>query len=77
MIFKPIPRISGLIGLVVAISCTIDGVVGVLLVPISTNMKLGGLYLKSRKVVRYALTLVGNHVHRSGLTPCFLESALP
>ncbi len=77
MIFKPIPPISGLISLVVAISCTIDGVASVMLVPISTNMKLGGLYLKSRKVVRYALTPVGNHVHQSGLTPCFLESDLP
>jgi hypothetical protein len=28
-------------------------------------------------VVRYALTPVGNHVHQSGLTPCFLESDLP
>jgi hypothetical protein len=64
MIFKPIPPPSGLISLLVAIGCTIDGVAGVLLlVPISTNMKLRGLYLKLGKVVRYAFTLVGNHVH--------------
>ncbi len=41
---------SGLISLVVATSCTIDGVVGaLLLVPIFTNMKLGGSYLKIKK----------------------------
>jgi hypothetical protein len=55
MISKPFPPLSGLTSLVVAKGCTINGVVGVLLlVLISTNMKLGGSYLKSRKVVRYA-----------------------
>jgi hypothetical protein len=40
--------------LVMATSCTIDGVVGTLqLVPISTNMKLRGSYLKLGKVVWY------------------------
>jgi hypothetical protein len=39
MIFKHVPPLSGLTGLVT--SCTIDGVAGtLLLVPISTNTKL-------------------------------------
>ncbi len=55
MISKLIPPLGGLTGLVMAIGCIIDGVVGTLqLVPISINMKLGSLYLKSRKAVQYA-----------------------
>jgi len=51
MIYKPIPPLSGLISLVT--SCTIDGIARtLLLVPISTNTKLGGSYLKLGKVVR-------------------------
>ncbi len=54
MISKLVPPLNGLIGLVMATSCTIDGVVGtLLLVLISAYMKLGGLYLKSSKVVWY------------------------
>jgi hypothetical protein len=52
MTSKHVPPLSGLIGLVMAIGCTTNSVDGtLLLVPISTNMKLGGLYLKSEKVV--------------------------
>jgi hypothetical protein len=51
MISKHVPPLSGVIGLVATTSCTLVSVAGVLLlVPISTNMKLGSLYLKSRKV---------------------------
>ncbi len=47
---KLVPPFSGLIGLV--IGCTIDGIAGILLlVPISKDMKLGGLCLKSLKTV--------------------------
>jgi hypothetical protein len=54
MISKLVPPLNGLIGLVMATRCTIDGVVGVLLlVPISTHTKLGGSYLKSRKAIQY------------------------
>ncbi len=54
MIFKPAPPFSGLINLVMVISCTTYGVFGVLLlVPISTYTKLGGLYLKSSKTIQY------------------------
>jgi hypothetical protein len=59
MIFKPIPPLSGPIGLVVAIGCTIDGVASVLLlVPISTNMKLS-----HGKWFNMLTTPIGNHVH--------------
>jgi hypothetical protein len=51
MIFKPAPPFSGLINLVMVTSCTTYGVL--LLVPISTDTKLGGLYLKSRKTIQY------------------------
>ncbi len=45
MISKLVPPFSGLTGLVT--SCTINGVaIILLLVPISTNTKLGGSYLK-------------------------------
>jgi hypothetical protein len=55
MISKHVPPLGGLTNLVVATCCTTNGVVGVqLLVLISTYMKLGGSYLKSWKVVRYA-----------------------
>jgi hypothetical protein len=44
MIPKLISPLSGLTGLVMAIGYTIDGIVGaLLLVPISIDMKLGGL----------------------------------
>jgi hypothetical protein len=52
MIFKHVSPLSGVIGLVAATGCTIVGVVGVLLLfPISTYMKLGSSYLKSRKAI--------------------------
>jgi hypothetical protein len=55
MMPKLVPPLSGLSGLVMAIGCTTNGVVGtMLLVLISTNTKLGSSYLKSRKVVQYA-----------------------
>lgn len=46
MTSKLIPPLSGLTSLVVATSCTTNGVVVdvLLLVPISTNTKLGGSY---------------------------------
>ncbi len=47
---KHVPPLSGLAGLVT--NYTIDGIVEILLlVPISIDMKLGGSYLKSRKIV--------------------------
>ncbi len=50
MIFKLVPSLNGLIGLVTG--CTIDGVTRILLlIPISINTKLGGLCLKSRKII--------------------------
>ncbi len=50
MISKCIPPLSGLIGLVMTIGCMTNGDVGtLLLVPISTNTKLGGSYLKLGK----------------------------
>jgi hypothetical protein len=53
MISKHLPPFNGLTGLVMATCCTIDDVVGILLlVPISTDTKLRGSYLKSRKVVQ-------------------------
>jgi len=55
IISKPGPPLNGLISLVMATGCTIDGVIGtLLLVPISTYTKLGGSYLKFVKAVRYA-----------------------
>jgi hypothetical protein len=40
---------------VMATSCTTNGIVGTLiLVPISIDMKLEGLYLKLGKTIRYA-----------------------
>jgi hypothetical protein len=55
MISKFVPPLNGLIDLVMAIGYTTNGVDGtLLLVPISTNTKLGGSYLKLRKVVQYA-----------------------
>jgi hypothetical protein len=55
MISKPIPPLDGLSGLVMAIGGTTNGIVRTLLsVPISTNMKLGGLYLKLRKAIWHA-----------------------
>jgi hypothetical protein len=49
MISKHVPPLSGLIGLV--IGYTTNGITGtMLLVPISTNTKLGVSYLKSGKV---------------------------
>ncbi len=50
MILKLVPPLSGLIDLVTG--CTIVGVDGtLLLVPISTNTKLNGSYLKLEKVI--------------------------
>ncbi len=52
MISKHVLPLNGLTNLVVG--CTIDGVTNVLLlVPISTYMKLSGSYLKSRKAIWY------------------------
>jgi hypothetical protein len=52
MISKHVPPLSGLIGLVMAIGCTANAIVGtLLLVPISTNTKLSGLFLKLGKVI--------------------------
>jgi hypothetical protein len=52
MILKPIPPLSGLIGLVMAIGYTTNGVVGTLILdPISIDTKLGGLYLKLGKAI--------------------------
>jgi hypothetical protein len=52
MISKLVPFLSGLIGLVMAKNTT-NGVVAsaLLLVPISTYMKLGGSYLKLGKAI--------------------------
>jgi len=64
MLSKHVPPLSGPIGLVMAIGCTTNGVVGILLlVPISTNTKLGGLYLKSRSWFGRHAAQVGNFVH--------------
>jgi hypothetical protein len=50
MILKHVPPFNGLIDLITG--CTTYGIVGtLLLVPISTNIKLEGSYLKSRKIV--------------------------
>jgi len=50
MISKHVPPLNGLIGLVT--SYTTNGITAtLLLVPISTNTKLGGLYLKSNKTI--------------------------
>jgi len=55
MIFKPIPLLNGLTGLVMTTCRTIDGDARtLLLVPISTNIKFKGSYLKSRKMIWYA-----------------------
>jgi hypothetical protein len=52
MISKLVPPLNGLTSLVAVAGYTIDGVTRILLlVPISINTKLGGSYLKSRKVV--------------------------
>jgi hypothetical protein len=51
MISKHVPPLSGLTSLV--IGCTIDGVIGtLLLILISIDTKLKGSYLKWRKVVQ-------------------------
>jgi hypothetical protein len=55
MISKHVPPLNGLISLVMATNYTTYGVVGTLmLIPISTNMKLGGSYLKLGKPIWYA-----------------------
>jgi hypothetical protein len=55
MISKSIPPLSGIICLVMAISYIINVVDRtLLLVPISIDMKLGGLYLKLGKMIWYA-----------------------
>jgi len=52
MISKHVPPLSGLTSLITTTCCTTVGVASVvLLVLISTYMKLGGLYLKSRKAI--------------------------
>jgi hypothetical protein len=54
VIYKHVPPLSGLIGLEMATCCTIDGIVGtLLLILISTYIKLRGSYLKSGKTVQY------------------------
>jgi hypothetical protein len=68
MILKLVPPLSGLTGLVT--SCTIDGVVGILLlVPISTYTKFGGSYLKSGKTSCRLVVRVDNSIHQSKPTP--------
>ncbi len=53
IIFKHVPPLNGITSLVVTTCYILDGVVvAFLLVPISINTKLGGSYLKSRKVVQ-------------------------
>jgi hypothetical protein len=55
MISKLVPLLNGLTSLITTIDCILVDVAGVLLlILISTNMKLKGSYLKSRKVIRYA-----------------------
>ncbi len=52
MISKLVPPLNGLTSLVAVAGYTIDGVTRILLlVPISIDTKLGGSYLKSRKVI--------------------------
>ncbi len=64
MIFKLVPLPSGLTRLVTTIDCILVGVASVLLlIIISTNMKLKGLYLKSRKVIHMLVAPIGNYVH--------------
>jgi hypothetical protein len=59
MISKLIPPLNGLIGLVMAIGYTINGVVGALpLVPISTNMKLKVFEIKENGSIFVQLKLV-------------------
>jgi hypothetical protein len=63
MIFKLVPLLNGLIDLI-TIDCILVGVVGViLLILISTYMKLEGLYLKSRKAIRYVCSSSWYYVH--------------
>jgi len=53
MITKPIPPLTGLTSLVMAIGCTTNGIARtLLLVPISIDSKLRGLYLKSGKTIQ-------------------------
>ncbi len=60
MISKHVPPLSGLTNLVVATCCTIDGVASaLLLVLISIDTKLRGLYLESRKIFDMLAALVG------------------
>ncbi len=68
MIFKHVPPLSGLTGLITG--CTIDGVSRILLlIPITIDTKLKGLYLKSRKQFDKLAAQVDNFVHQSELTP--------
>jgi hypothetical protein len=54
MIFEHVPPLSGLTSLVMTTSCNTNGVGrALLLVPIFTDTKLRGLYLKIRKSVQY------------------------
>jgi hypothetical protein len=56
MISKLVPLLNGLVNLVIIIGCTTNGDVftTMLLILISMNIKFNGLYLKSRKEIRYA-----------------------
>ncbi len=56
MISKLVPPLNGLVNLVVILGCTTNGDVFVtlILVLISTDTKLNGSYLKSRKAIQYA-----------------------
>ncbi len=65
MMSKPIPLLSGLTSLVVAIGCIIDNVVvgALLLVSISTYTKLGGSYLNQGKQFNMLIGLVGKPIY--------------
>jgi uncharacterized membrane protein len=56
MISKLVPLLNGLVNLVIIIDCTTNGdfFTTMLLILISMNTKFNGLYLKSKKAIRYA-----------------------
>ncbi len=69
MISKLVPLLMGLVGLVVTCcylrsSPKVDDVTPIVLVlvPISTNTKEGGSYLKFRKTIGRLVVLIGKHV---------------
>jgi len=68
-----ISPLSGLIGLIT--SCTIYGIVRtLLLIPISTNTKLGVCTWNLRKLFSRHEAQVDNFIHKDGPTPYSLES---